>query len=60
MYKWLCLNEPSLNIDKTNYIIFHDPRKKLPAKPSVKIGNSEIKHVNDAKFLGVYIDENMN
>ena len=60
VYKWLCLNKLSLNVDKTNYIIFRDPRKKLPTQPLVKLCSAEIKHVNETKFLGVYIDEHMN
>ena len=59
VYKWFCLNKLSLNIDKTNYVIFHDPRKKFPSKSCVKIDNREIANTTNTKFLGVYIDENM-
>lgn len=60
IYKWLCLNKLSLNIGKTNYVIFHCPQRKLPHKPSVKIADKEIEMVNDTKFLGVYIDNHLN
>jgi exonuclease III len=60
IYKWLCLNKLSLNIDKTNYIVFHSSRKKLPHTPIVLLNNNEIKQVDHTKFLGVYIDKNLN
>ena len=59
VYKWLCLNKLSLNIDKTNFIIFHRPQRKIPFQPEVKIENRQINLVSDTKFLGVYVDEHM-
>ena len=50
---WLDSNKLSLNIDKTNYIIFHSPGTKLPLGSTIKIGN---KH---AKFLGLLLDEQL-
>ena len=60
IYKWLCSNKLSLNIDKTNHIVFHSSRKKLPYTPVVLSNNTEIKQVDYTKFLGVYIDQNVN
>ena len=51
---WFRANRLSLNVDKTNYIIFGN--KHLPNDSSLNIDNTVIQHVNSTKFLGVYID----
>ena len=35
---WLDCNKLALNIDKTNFVLFHSPRKKLPDHISIKFG----------------------
>ena len=57
--KWLDTNKLSLNIDKTNYIIFHSKSNKLPSEPLIKIGKQHIKRVKFVKFLGLLLDENL-
>ena len=42
--KWLDANELSLNIDKTNYIIFHSSSSSVPSDAVVKI-----KHIKRVK-----------
>ena len=51
-------NKLSLNIKKTNIIIFKTKRKKT-GNIIVKINDTEIKHVESNKFLGIYIDSNL-
>ena len=54
LYNCFCLNKLSLNIDKTNYILFsseHDDHKN-----TININNIEIKRVFSNKWLGVTID----
>ena len=60
IYRWLCVNKLSLNIEKTNYIVFHNAQQKLPFIPKVFIENKEIAMVQYTKFLGVHVDSNMN
>ena len=57
--EWLALNKLTLNIKKTNYMIF---TKKSYTKDSINIDicGSTIRQVSNLKFLGVQIDENMN
>ena len=43
--RWLDVNKLSLNVDKTNYIIFHSPGTKLPPNNAIKIGNKHISKV---------------
>ena len=56
---WLTANKLSLNINKTNFIIFKSNRKKLKHKTNVIINEHIIDQVKYAKFLGIYIDEEL-
>ena len=58
--KWLDANKLSLNIDKTNYIIFHSPSVSIPSDVVIKIGKKHIKRVKFVKFLGLLVDEHLN
>ena len=41
--KWLDANKLSLNIDKTNYIIFHSSSVNIPSDSIIKIGKNMLK-----------------
>ena len=56
---WLDVNKMSLNVDKTNFIIFKSPRHPLTEAVSIKIGNLPIRKTFYVKFLGVLLDENL-
>ncbi len=58
--KWLNANKLSLNIEKTNYILFHSSSIDIPSDIIIKIGKKHIKRVKFIKFLGVLLDENIN
>ena len=57
--KWLDVNKLSLNIDKTNFIIFKSPQHSSPEKVSIKIVKLPIKQTCYVKFLGVLLDQNL-
>ena len=57
--KWLDANKLSLNIDKTNYIIFHFSSVNVPSDSNIKIGKKYIKRVKIVKFLGLLLDEHL-
>ena len=40
--KWLYANHLALNIDKTNFVIFHSPQKKIVDPAVLKIGKKKI------------------
>ena len=48
---WLDCNKLALNIEKTNFVLFHSPRKKLPNLMNLKFGKSSIKKTKYVKFL---------
>ena len=56
---WLDVNKLSLNIDKTNYIIFTSPQHSSSESVRNKIGSQPVKHTCSVKFLGVLLDENL-
>ena len=57
--KWIKANFLSLNISKTNYIIFHSPFMSIPSEIVVKIGRDHINRSNNVKFLGLLLDEHL-
>ena len=58
LYEWLCLNRLSLNISKTNFIIFSPPNTfKKPV--TIKIAKKAISEAKYVKYLGVLIDSNL-
>ena len=56
---WLDCNKLALNIDKTNFVLFHSPRKQLPDLINLKFGKKSIKRVKYVKFLDVLVDEHL-
>ena len=55
---WLDANKLSLNVNKTRYMIFHQPQKKFKI-PVIKIKNTLIERVETFNFLGIILDTNL-
>ena len=55
---WFIINKLSLNVSKTNYILFGN--RKVHSDLDIKIHNNKITRVSETKFLGVWIDEKLN
>ena len=58
--KWLDANKLAVNVDKTNFIIFHSPQSTLDQTVSIKIGKEHVKQAKYVKFLGLLLDKNLN
>ena len=57
---WFKVNKLSLNIDKTNYMIFKNRHSNRNYKDiHIFIDNSELSKVSHTKFLGVIIHESL-
>ena len=56
---WLEVNKLALNIEKTNFVLFHSPRKKLPINIQIKFGKKPVTRSQYVKFLGVLMDEHL-
>ena len=57
---WVVANKLSLNVDKTNFVVFHPPQKKSNYAISLFIEGKVIKQEKYIKYLGVYIDSHLN
>ena len=58
--EWLKCNELSMNIKKTHYIIFSSKNNIIDDDQHVKINSEPIERVYYTKFLGVFLDSNLN
>ena len=57
--KWLEANKLALNIEKTNFVVFHSPAKKFTEPVILKFGRKKIMRASHVKFLGVLLDETL-
>ena len=57
--KWLEENRLSLNIGKTNHVIFHSHAKRIDEFIQIKLGRKPIKRVHHIKYLGVLVDSTL-
>ena len=60
IHTWLRANRLSLNIKKTNYVIFHPPQKKLVYNPKLFLNQMVLKQEKYVKYLGIYVDSHLN
>ena len=56
---WMKTNKLSVNIGKTNYIIFKPKQKSIAMNMLVIFDKNSLNRVNVVKFLGIFIDENI-
>ena len=65
LYDWLSSNKLSLNLKKSNFVIFHPYQKKLVYQPIIKMYNNELNGYTELncedyiKYLGVLMDKNL-
>ena len=57
--EWLRANRLSLNIDKTNFMIFHAHQKRISPTSTISIERKNILRVNETKFIGVTMDSHL-
>ena len=56
---WFKANKLALNESKTKYMIFHTSYNKPPFSFQIILNNIELERVENSKFLGVIIQENL-
>ena len=59
---WMVANKLSININKTNYILFQTPKSqasKVVSNLQLRLRNNVVEKVSSARFLGVIINENL-
>ena len=57
--KWLIANKLSLNVSKSNMVLFHPKKTKIEHQPKLQINGETIIRKNSTKYLGLYIDEHL-
>ena len=57
--RWFKVNKLSLNINKTNYMIFGRSTKLFSETHKIIIDSTELNRVKETKFLGVILDEKL-
>ena len=58
LHEWLCLNRLSLNISKTNFVIFQ-PINKPKVQVTILIDKEAIEEEQYVKYLGILIDSQL-
>ena len=56
---WLNINKLALNVEKSSFLIFHPPQKKLPQRIQLSINGKSIKYQNSIKYLGIMFDSHL-
>ena len=57
IHTWLSANKSSLNIDKSNVVIFHPPQRKLPFHVTLTLNG--INQEYSIKYLGTIRESNI-
>ena len=57
---WFRANKLTLNTSKSNFILFKKQNRKLNATINLKVGTETLPQTNSVKFLGVWLDKNLN
>lgn len=52
---WLCANKLLVNIEKSNFVIFHPVQKQIPKKIMLFINDQSLTEETSTRYLGVYI-----
>ena len=60
LYTWLCANRLSLNVSKTEFIVFQPRRQKLKERITLKLNNTTLYESFKLKYLGLILDYELN
>ena len=56
--KWIQVNKLSLNLKKTNYMLFKG-RRQIDSLPRIEMNEVKISSIETSKFLGVIVDDRL-
>ena len=59
IHNWLCANRLSLNVEKSNFVVFHPPQRKLPFNLGLTLNNIPLQQEKCIKYLGIFIYSNL-
>ena len=58
--EWCNANKLTINVSKTNYVIFHNRSKQVSSIGSVFVKDKQLNEAEEVMFVGVNIDKNLN
>ena len=59
LYEWLCANRLSLNVGKTEFIIFRPPKKSLSNRIVLTLNRTKLYESPKIKYLGLILDSRL-
>ena len=59
IFDWLCANRLSLNVSKTEFIIFKSKRKSLKERITLKLNGVTLFESPKIKYLGIIMDDRL-
>ena len=59
LFQWLCANRLSLNVGKTEFILFRPPRVKLENRIILTLHGTKLYASNKIKYLGLILDDRL-
>ena len=59
LFDWLCANRLSLNVLKTEFIIFRPPRTNLEQRVVLKLNGTKLFESSKIKYLGIILDNRL-
>ena len=59
IFEWLCANRLSINVSKTEFIIFKPPRKYLNERITLRLNNKTIFESKKLRYLGLILDDKL-
>ena len=57
--RWFRCNRLTLNLKKTEYVYFSGPGGRGVSPGGIEIGGEQVRRVEEARFLGVWVDEGL-
>ena len=59
LYEWLCANRLSLNVGKTEFIIFRPPKKSFANRIVLTLNRTKLYESSKIKYLGLILDSRL-
>ena len=56
---WLKVNKISLNVDKTELLLFTSPKKQLDDELKIKLDEKRLHETDSAKYLEIQIEKTL-
>ena len=59
VFEWLCTNRLSLNVAKTEFVIFKPPKKRMENRFTLRLNGKTVFESKKIKYLGIIMDDEL-